>query len=1031
MSSNRPQARRVWPMFGHARSSCLAGYYDVPNVSTAMSFNLAYLERINSRIVRIDGRVFELWSPNSSQRPFLAGERRDGYLPLVSPALAERRYDGHSGRHDCLYVPQYFRADVPHWPYVRRASEVPLDDPVRPAFTTLSEVWIVDLGNRRKGHLDTGFLARLTALSRRITGKMEAWKTSSLWSSRPQYACESRVQRLAICQTWDEVVDLGVALQRGLREQEAWLVYMQTRRDQHRLDLDRLRGTAIPEARERFIGIWLNGLPEMAALRYLVRGVPCFIVHEYLSSDVPRAVPDSDTYTDFVSGTGLVLLLGDENPYQGIAREQGCLDALINGDDGRGPHVLELAVHERRSSSVYLEDEARRRASITSVRPDARRTPALPASPAEPSTTQHSQVADGRAPLTAAPQESGPSLAERKERTAPSLSNTLRDRFAAPELELRALSPYHAAWIVPPPLIPNWTKKWSKWELAEVNHEPAWLSRASSSRISASSEWFDRQRGRRLFFGKFRPAAGLLDWERFGAPVPRHPFFTMDGERAVPQPPSHWMYPNEKVAPYNVGKKAATPREEGLSRLGRAKGKGKANQEAGEEEEEEEEDEYGMDIDEVASHPPSNVVVVGGLDDSTSALMFRNLSSSALFRSSARPLSIIRAQGRMWLRFADVTEGRRAFGALGSVAYGLEVAHRSDAEFREAYGYTRDIWDLELEKDELNVPLTDSSEPTLVKSLTVPSALEAASTRAEAAPTQRVVSDALHRLSLSPQTERAATAPETRPAMPVVAPSAVVAPALARPTTTVQDVQGRAPAPPPSAKDTGLRPSAPLAVGARLIPVAPARMPPSEPRAMRSVEAQKPFPQRDPLLETRRPLEHRLKSPAPSFKPIPRVNPLSSLETRLSDFPQSFFERIEDAREGVDQALKRAREYGSEEEDLAPTRPQTRKKKRGSRAGKLAKEQKLEKEARRANAILRELAEAHEQGTTTQVLVEPSRSPAQPVAGPSDAQYSPAQPVAGPSRRDVDMEDGELGWNGWDNDVDDGDERPYAARFFK
>ncbi|KAJ6499666.1 hypothetical protein C8R47DRAFT_1211980 [Mycena vitilis] len=1116
-----PSDRRLTPMFSHARLSCLAGYYDVPNVSAAMSFDLTYLEHVNSRIVRVDGRIFEVWSPNSSQRPFLAGERRSDFIPSVPTVPAERRYDGHAGRHDCLYVPQYFRADVPHWPYVRRVSEVPLDDPVRPAFAPLIEFWITDRADRRKGHVDPDFLARLTAVVRRLDSKMSAWKTSSLWESRPRYASESRVQRFALCRGWDEAVDVCVALQRGLREQEAWLVYMQTRRDQHRLDLQRLRDSPIPEARERFVGVWVNGLPEMSVLRYLVRGVPCFIVHEYLSSDVPRPVPEGDVYTDFVSGTGLVLILSDDNPYQSIAREQGCLDALSNGDDGRGPHVLELAIHERRSSSTYLEMEARRRASLHyGSRPGSSGTARAPSSAAPPPSRSQSSVpspAARRAPISAAPQESGGGRAPEPRRKAPTLADASRDRFAAPEIELRVVDPRYSPWIVPPPLPPNWSQKWSKWELAEINREPAWISRSSSSRITATSEWFDRVKGRRLFFGRFRPAVGLLDWDRFGAPVPRHPFFTMDGERAVPQPPSHWMYPTEKIANYNVGKRAAIPRDEGLSRLGeldgdgRAKGKGKAREDDEDDDDEADEDEYGMDIDEVGTHPPSNVVVVGGVDESTSAIMFQGLSASALYRSSARPLSIMRAQGRMWLRFVDTSQGRRAFGALGSVAYGLEVEHRSDAEFRELYEYTRDIWNLEMEDEEaLELPsiakgTASTAQPEDARTSGTASTIE------EDARPQHAVSEALSRLSLSPRAQRPTTATEAHASPPPSSISAVVAPAYARPATPVQTNVTPSPATgvaPAHARPT--TPAMPATTSSSSVPMSNSstasdaltrnglvprvqtldRAPPSEPRAMRESRPHYPPPPPVARFSVPPPLEKRLTSPprrevsrpaaydapAPSWHPpayplppptpspttplLQRILggslPLASrlqdpsphllsrvdappLASRMSDFPQSFFDRIEDARED-EPAQKRLREDSEEEEGL-PARFQNRKKKRGSRAGKLAKEQKLEKEARRANAILRELAAAHEQSQATQPVAGPSQPSPQPVAGPSDWQtQAVAEPsnvlVANPdaeesSVEDVDMEEGGFGVTGWGNEDDDDDERPYAATFFK
>ncbi|KAJ7661631.1 hypothetical protein DFH06DRAFT_1325909 [Mycena polygramma] len=1060
MSSRYPPNRHFTPVFGHARLSCLAGYYDVPNISTAMTFDLTYLERVNTRIVRVDGRVFEVWSPNSSQLPFLAGERRGDFLPSIPSIPAERRYDGHAGRHDCLYVPQYFRADVPHWPYVRRVSEVPGDDVARPAFTPFPEVWITETPDRRKGYLNVDFVSRLTALTRRLESKMALWRTSSQWATRPQYANEGRVHRLAVCRSWDEVVDLGVALQRGLREQEAWLVYMQTRQDQHRLDLPCLRETPVPPARERFIGLWVNGLPEMAVLRFLVRGVPCFIVHEYLSTEVPRAVPEADVYSDFVSGTGLVLVLGDDNPYQSLARDQGCLDSLNTGDDGRGPHVLELALHERRSSSVYLQNEARRRA--------------LAPPPAIATTTSSS------APASAAPETLTAAESQGRERITPLIPHASRDRFAASEIELRVLEADRSPWIVPPPLQANWNGKWTKWELDEVNNEAAWISRKSTARLSASSEWFDREKGRRLFFGKFRPAAGLLDWERFGAPVPRHPFFTMDGDRAIPQSPSHWMYPKEKVPLHQVGKRAPPPRGEGLALLGEGrqegKGKGKARMEV-DDDDEEDEDEYGMEVDgEAPANAPSNVVVVGCLDEATSAVMFQGLSAQALWRSSARPLTIMRAQGRMWLRFANITEGRRAFGALGSIAYGLTVEYRSDAEFREAARYTRDLWNRELEDEEMVSAETPAAPHAPSTPSQVVRAPEAAVTRVEVGVPQTAVTEVLRRLSLSPRVDRQSTVAEEVPLAPEILESGAAMEIVEEVVTSSEEQVIALPSRPPQAE---LQSASPTAI----------RLPPSEPRAMRaqrsSWQASVPpsiprprdlagrltSPPREVPPQPRapvRPSPHWLPPPPPSSFPplgptipllhrmkdhaIPLASPLRDppppllsrvdrappLMERLNLFPPSIFDRVE-AAEDLERPPKRSRDEGEEEEEEEPpVKFQTRKKKRGSRAGRLAQVQKREKEDRRAAAILRELAEANEEreaserSAGTQPVAGPSRLPNQQVAGPSTVVGSapPSDEEEGEIEPYTDVEEGEIGVGGWGDDDDNDDERPYATPFY-
>jgi hypothetical protein len=60
--------------------------------------------------------------------------------------------------------------------------------------------------------------------------------------------------------------------------------------------------------------------------------------------------------------------------------------------------------------------------------------------------------------------------------------------------------------------------------------------------------------------------------------------------------------------------------------------------------------------------------------------------------SNARPLSILRAQGLIWVQFEDVTAGRRGYGALGAVWKKMQIDFRPNDEFDEAVLYTTDVW---------------------------------------------------------------------------------------------------------------------------------------------------------------------------------------------------------------------------------------------------------------------------------------------------------------------------------------------------
>jgi hypothetical protein len=70
-------------------------------------------------------------------------------------------------------------------------------------------------------------------------------------------------------------------------------------------------------------------------------------------------------------------------------------------------------------------------------------------------------------------------------------------------------------------------------------------------------------------------------------------------------------------------------------------------------------DEGGMEISNLeVENPVSNVVTIADVNDDISAQTFQALTRNAFSNSNARPLSIICAQGLIWVRFPDVSTGR-------------------------------------------------------------------------------------------------------------------------------------------------------------------------------------------------------------------------------------------------------------------------------------------------------------------------------------------------------------------------------------
>ncbi len=468
-----------------------------------------------------------------------------------------------------------------------------------------------------------------------------------------------------------------------------------------------------------------------------------------------------------------------------------------------------------------------------------------------------------------------------------------------------------------------------------------------------------------------------------GELVPRHPFFVMDGERARPQAPSHWMYPTQAPARGDAGRKPTIPGSAQLpssaseeAKVDQSKGKGKGREPAAADKEDSslgessDSDDDGMDVDVSANveAAPTNVVVVEGLSDEVSALMFRTTAADLLFGANARPLAIIRGRGLMWIRFATTTEGRRAYGSLPNLNFGLRASFRADAEFDEAYQYTRDIWttetfpDVEMEVENAPpppyAPPTSPPPPAAASAPVLADRVEVEDRPAEDTPLLDVGGDAAFP---NAQGEEAVTPALDADQEPITLPTALE---------------------PPPTTDPSARHSAQINR-----PLPPTRVPPTEPRAMRvgspargglAERLTSPPPQPFPRAVAVRPLADRLTS-APVSTPRPlaeRLSPTSRplvqrlsgppLEERLS-WPtpaESLLERIEMPRRSpsplIPSPFKRAKPAEDEpSEENLETSPAKKKVRRGRRSGRAVKElERIWAERRAAESSGGSLAEA-------------------------------------------------------------------------
>ncbi|KAJ7605540.1 hypothetical protein DFH06DRAFT_1348669 [Mycena polygramma] len=236
------------------------------------------------------------------------------------------------------------------------------------------------------------------------------------------------------------------------------------------------------------------------------------------------------------------------------------------------------------------------------------------------------------------------------------------------------------------------------------------MYQGKDKKLGYRNVWTDRENHRQLHFGRWEPPAGVVDFEHFGAPVPRFPFYHPgDGNVVLPRPASHWMYPQQQPLRGDAGREPRPPHPNQLPLLEDAalpRGAyrddrvGRVIYPEDHDDCESEYDEGSEDGMEVDTPRPeslaSNVVVLEGLNERWGPTEFHRLVDGR-FRSERprlEPIAIIRAQRKMWVRFGNAAEGRRAFGVLGGsgLGYGVVLSFAPDDEFVERAKYTREVW---------------------------------------------------------------------------------------------------------------------------------------------------------------------------------------------------------------------------------------------------------------------------------------------------------------------------------------------------
>jgi hypothetical protein len=145
---------------------------------------------------------------NSKLLPFLPGERISEPVTRAVLDISQCCYDGHSGKHNCLYCPQYFLEATSHWPFIRRISAIPSRDLAYPAFWSLIEGWNQSPINATEGVWEVSFIQSLRLVMTMLEMCMHSLQSGfhkgfTTWAKWLAYCTEARFQLLLGVHRWE------------------------------------------------------------------------------------------------------------------------------------------------------------------------------------------------------------------------------------------------------------------------------------------------------------------------------------------------------------------------------------------------------------------------------------------------------------------------------------------------------------------------------------------------------------------------------------------------------------------------------------------------------------------------------------------------------------------------------------------------------------------------------------------------------------------------------------------------------------
>ncbi|EDR12592.1 uncharacterized protein LACBIDRAFT_311137 [Laccaria bicolor S238N-H82] len=517
------------------RRSSATSYLARPCVDSRMIAKLPKFEIQSHRIVQLGEEVWELWSPNAQQLPFLPGLLEDHFSVDIASRRSDRRSDGHLGRFDACVSPQ-FATGHPSWaPHIKRVP------------TSLSEcpefACILDVTDSRSS-IHTNYIRELQQRNSRLEARIENLRANSrrdpsitledVWKFYNPNLRPDDISDLRSIRSFDKALDDVTLLQRKFKLKAAWIDWVE--RQQTTTSWSRSTNRLPEMADESYMGCWINGQEEEEIDWLLAHRIPCFIVHKLMGDKLDRLLDAGrgPKHTSFVRNTPIENLSSPHNRIETFLRRQRVIITESDNDDNIGneePSDPPEALYA--SFSLFHKEWSRG-------------GPAPIAYAVIPNPTPPTQHASSTSPLLGLDFSS----------------------YGADPLDMVEVDPRRVAWIRPPPVMSPLKGKWEKWVEKNVEGE-LFVTRVGRSYADFHGvSYFDRSRNREIILLSDAPIlpGAISKTEIFGLPCPRHLHFAEVPQNKTPRPAkaSSWLYLTKDPTPGDVGMQARRPHAEDL-----------------------------------------------------------------------------------------------------------------------------------------------------------------------------------------------------------------------------------------------------------------------------------------------------------------------------------------------------------------------------------------------------------------------------------------------------------------------------------